>query len=227
MTADTKTKSFSGFPKFARQLVAATVWIFAFSKLFVYDFDLALINRYAPPLQRLLPYRFFIIIAFIAFAWLLLGNRKFWLFVAYVLFYPLIIVFWRISKLTVKNWATILVFAPAIESLIKTFKWRFIGGSLTMLSALAIVIVYQRYVLAFAMAVLFLYLIIHYILRFRIAFRSSTFFADIAKPLGSMWEQTLSTFRKKEAEDAAQLGLGSEDFRKSTLRTCKPYLCLI
>src|SRR3989441_1941001 len=219
MSFTSQTKSVLGGLAFAlREIVALTVWIFVFVKLFVYDVDLFLIDRYAPQFHEILEYRFFLIIGFLAVSWLILGNCRFRTFVAYVLFYPLIVLLWRIPKLTVKNWATAIVFAPAIESLLVTFKWRFIAGSFTMLAALGIVISFQPVILVAGMAILFFYLAAHYVLRFRMAFQPSSVFADVGRIMGEIWSRTLAQF-KKDLGDVAKLGPDSDEFRKKRMQS--------
>jgi len=196
-----------------RELIAATLWIFAFTKLFVYDVDQFFVDRFAPVLYPLLEYRFFLLVAFIAFSWLTLGNRRFRIIVAYVLFYPLVILLWRIPKLAVRNWATAIVFAPAIESFVTTFKVRFIAGSFAMLAALGIATISEQYVLVAAMIVLFLYLCAHYVLRLRVAFQPSIVLADISL-LGDVWKRILSDLKTKETQDTAGLDPSSDEFGK-------------
>jgi hypothetical protein len=200
-------------------VVAAAVWTLAFTKLFIYDVDLFFIDRYAPHLSVILQYRFFIIIAFLGLSWLVLGNRHFRNSVAYVLFYPLVVLLWRIPKLTVRNWATAIVFAPAIESLIVTFKWRFIAGSFMMLAALGIATSSQPTILVFGMAMLFFYLAAHYVLRLRMAFQPSSVFVDIGRTMGRIWGEILSHFKKMALEDAAKLDPTSDEFRKKHMQS--------
>src|SRR6266516_778027 len=214
MSSNSKSKSLSRLGRLARELVAATVWLLAFIKLFVFDIDIILVDHFAPQLHRFLQYRLFIIISGVALSWIILGNRRFRIFVAYVLFYPLILVLWRLPKLAFKNWATAVVFAPALESLITTFKWRFIASSLTMLAALTIVISSQPYILIAAMIILLAYLVAHYMFRFSMAFRSTTFFANLGGTIRTIWEGLLSNFRKTEMQDLAKLDPISDEVRK-------------
>jgi hypothetical protein len=203
----------SKFGKTLRELVAISVWLFAFIKLFIVDIDVILVDHFIPQFRRLLPYRFFVLTSLIAISWLVLGNRRFRIFGAYILLYPLVLIFWRLPKLFVKNWATILVFAPAIQSTIWTFKWRFVAGSLTMLAGLGILLSSNRYVVTISMVILFAYLLFHYVCRLRIAYKSSTFFATLVTIVLKMSDGALSNLKTKDVPELAKLSPDSDEFK--------------
>lgn len=202
-----------------RELFAAAVWLFAFTKLFIYDADVLFV-RWIPWLRYIFQFRFFVILGALAVLWLVLGGRIYRRLIAYVVFYPLTIL-WRIVKLIAKNWATVIVFLPAIQSFVVTFKWRFILGTLAILAALAVMIVSQRHILMFAMFVLFSYLALHYIMRVRTAFQPNSVFGNIGVLVGVMWEQTLTNFRNKELRDEALIDTNSPEFRKKHVENLK------
>jgi hypothetical protein len=192
-----KKTRLKGIAFFVRESFAIAVWLLIFIKVFVYDVDLLLVNR-VPWFQRLYPYKFFLLIGFVAVVWLTLGTKRAWKIIGYITAYPLILLLWRIPKLLFKNWALLLIFAPAIESVIFTLKWRFVFGSFTILAALGVSLFRNRAALIVCMAFLFVYLSIHYILRLRVAFRPTSVFANIAPTIGEMWRHTIKTFKESE-----------------------------
>ncbi len=180
-----------------REIFSLILWLLIVTKIFVYDVDLLLVTR-IPQLRRIYPYKFFLIIAVVATVWLILGGkyaRKMFLFIAA---YPFILL-WRILVILFENWATLLLFAPALESIVLTLKWRFILGSFAILAALGISLFSRPVPLLVAMSVVGLYLIIHYVFRFRGAYRPESIFANIAPKIGLMWENSISTFKNAEA----------------------------
>ena len=197
-----------------REVFAVALWSFLLVKLFVFDIDVFVAQRYAPEIVPLLQSRFFALIGAIAFLWLVLGNDRFRTVVAYVFFYPLVVVGWKIPKWLFKNWAVALTFSPGLIELFRSFKSRFISGSLAVLGALTITVSRNQLLVATAMSVLGLYLIAHYWRRFRIAFRPSTVFADAAGLVRRAWNHALSSVIEKEARAAAVLDPASDAYQQ-------------
>lgn len=168
---------------FVREFLAIEVWLSIFIKVFVYDIDLLFVNK-VPWLKRLYPYKFFLLIRIrrgcVGYAGHQKGSEDYWLY----------------SSLP--NWALLLIFAPAIESVIVTFKRRFILGSFAMLFALALSLTQNRLVVFSCMAFLLVYLLIDYILRLRVAFRPTSVFANIAPTIGDMWRHSIKAFKQNE-----------------------------
>jgi len=164
----------------AREAVSLLVWMFVAVKLFVYDVDLFLITKYAPSLVLLIPFRFFIFIGMIALFWLVLGNQRFVNLVGYILGYPLVVLLWKLPQHLFRNWAIVIAFLPAFYSLGLSLRISFITMTFAVLSCLAIVISAPPFVVIPSMFILLLYLVHHYIKRFRMAFRPSNTFTDIA-----------------------------------------------
>jgi hypothetical protein len=151
---------------YAREALALAIWFSILIKIFVYDIDLLIVNRFSI-LQRLYPYKFFLIIGVTAAVWLFFGTKRTWKTIGYIAVYPFGPLPWRIIKLIVKNWAVLFVFLPAIENVVLTMKWRFILASFTALAALTMCLSHKSAVVIFGMSVLFFYLAYHYILRLR------------------------------------------------------------
>jgi hypothetical protein len=183
-----------------REVVSLTFWLFIFTKIFVYDVDLLIIRKITW-LQRLYPYKFFLIIAVVACVWLVFGGKYARKTILYLAAYPFILI-WRIIKIGFKNWAILVLFAPALESIVLTLKWRFILSSFALLAALGISLFTSRLALAVCMILLGLYLLLHFTLRLRMAYRPDSIFANMAPVIGAMWEQSVQTF--KDAETAEQ-----------------------
>jgi hypothetical protein len=112
---ETKTKKSRNISFYVREFVAASFWLFLFIKAFVYDLDLFIIRGF-PVLEPLYPYKFFFFLGLLSVAWVVLRTKRFLKTIGYVLVYPLVLLLWRIPKLLFKNWALLVIFAPAIES---------------------------------------------------------------------------------------------------------------
>ena len=205
---------------YVREFVAAGFWLFLFIKAFVYDLDL-LVTRRLPVLEPLYPYKFFFFLGLLSVAWVVLRTKRFLKTIGYVLVYPLVLLLWRVPKLLFKNWALLVIFAPAIESVLFTLKWRFTFGSLALLAALGIVLMNERGFLIVFMSVLMLYLFVHYVLRIRVAFRPTAVFADVAKVVTSMWRESVKIYKRKDYEAHSGSGPQGAEYEKKRVENLK------
>src|SRR5258706_13651479 len=181
-----------------REIVALAIWLLIITKLFVYDVDLLLVQRVGW-LRRFYPYKFFFIIAVVAAVWLVLGGKYARRIILFVAAYPIVLL-WRLIVILFKNWATLLLFAPALESMVRTFKWRFILSSFAILAALGIALLIRPIALMICMGIVGTYLVSHYVFRLRGAYRQESIFASVAPTIGLLWETTIKTFRDAEAK---------------------------
>lgn len=118
----------------AREATAALIWGFSLIKIFIYDFDIYLFKHFAPDWEWILHFKLLILLLIISLAWLLSRQRPFLSFMAYVVFYPLIIIFWRLPKLIFRNWSLVLVFSPIIYNSFKGFRLTFAFYTLALVS---------------------------------------------------------------------------------------------
>jgi hypothetical protein len=217
---ETKKKGRRKISFFVREFVASAFWIFLFIKAFVYDVDLLIIRSLAV-LGPLYPYKFFFFLGLLAVAWIVLRTKRFLKTIGYVLVYPLVVLLWRIPKLLFRNWALLVVFAPAIESVLFTVKWRFTFGSLAILAGLGILLTNQREFLIVLMGVLMLYLFVHYVLRIRVAFRPTAVFADVTKVVTSMWRHSVTIYKRKDYQAHTGAGPQGAEYEKKRVENLK------
>ena len=217
---ETKKKESRKISFYLREFLAAAFWLFLFIKAFVYDLDLVIIRRLSV-LEPLYPYKFFFFLGLLSVAWVVLRTKRFLKTIGYVLVYPLVLLLWRVPKLLFKNWALLVIFAPAIESVLFTLKWRFTFGSLALLAALGIVLMNERGFLVVFMSVLMLYLFVHYVLRIRVAFRPTAVFADVAKVVTSMWRESVKIYKRKDYEAHSGSGPQGVEYEKKRVENLK------
>jgi len=182
-------------------------------KILAYDIEDEII-RHFPWMNPLFRFRFFIIVALVAVALLLLNRKGFRHTILFIAFYPLVLFGWRVPKLLWRNWAITLIFLPTIVAFASTIKRRFIVAAVAILSAFTIVIASQRYLIGTAMALLLAFLIIHYVDRFRFAYGGSEILRDLADKFASGQQKDFDAFRNKEMKEANSLDRDSDEFRK-------------
>lgn len=178
LIADTKSKLYlPPLAWWAREVVALAFWTYVGLKAFVFDVDLTVAQAIGPVAEAALRFRGLVLLVVIALAWLVLGSRRFWMFVGYVVTYPFVVVLWKVPKLVFRNWALAVAFIPAIHSVARTFRRSFILSVGVILAATCIQLSDTRAVLIGAMVYLGGYLVFHYARRFQSAFQRSTVFA--------------------------------------------------
>jgi hypothetical protein len=105
-------------------LIGILIWAFAFTKLFVFDFDLFLLEYYAVDYLWILNYRFIILLIFIVMSWLWMGNQKFIKFILFTLFYPFILLLWTIpiGLILRRKWFLVFTYISGFISTVSSFK---------------------------------------------------------------------------------------------------------
>ncbi len=78
--------------------IAVLLWTYALLKLFVFDVDVYLGKALLPTSVNIANYRYFAFIALALVLFLALGKRKFFLLIAKVIFFPLILVHRQANK---------------------------------------------------------------------------------------------------------------------------------
>ena len=122
--------------KAVREIIAISVWVFGAVKLFVFDIDIFLIQRFFPNYAWVINYKFFILITLLSIIWLTTKNKQILLWSLFIIFYPIIFIFWRIPVFLFKRQSWNLVFA-VIDSIIlffKSFKRVFVTTSFYLLT---------------------------------------------------------------------------------------------
>ncbi len=200
-----------------RECAAFGLWLFILIKVLVYDVDILFVGILPPQANTFLKYKFFVILGVIALLWLTMGNRRFFSTVAYVLYYPIVVLFWQIPKLIFKNWVLLLVFAPAIHSLITNFRMNFILSVGALLSALIILLSNSPPYLIAAMTFLAFYLCRHCVKKIRMAFQPGSIFANIADIIRQFWEELQKTTLANQVQVEAKLDPTSDAYKQKTL----------
>lgn len=196
--------------RWVREIIALTIWCVAFAELFVFDIGSYLSAR-VPGLESALQFRFLILLGTISILWFVLGNRHFMLFVGYIVAYPFVVVCWIIPRFLFHNWAVVIAFSPAVHSVVTTFRASFILFSAALISTFAICLASNSAPVVAGMGFLAVYLVVHFVRRFRVAFSPSTVFADVSLIIRQVWSYTKETTMAKRPEGLDQ---GSPEYKQ-------------
>jgi len=210
-------RGFSRLSWWARECIAAALWLFIALKVLVYDVDVAIAKALPPQADMLLKYKIFVILGSTATLWLLLGNRRFLRGVAYIFFYPLVLILWKIPKLLFKNWVVLLVFSPAIHSMVTGFRMNFILASFSVLAGLIVAASTESVSLIAAMTFLALYYCRHVFRKFRMAFQPASVFANLAEAIRKFWNLYKDKTLPDQVRVESLLDPTSDAYRAKTL----------
>jgi len=155
------------------RIISAICWLFALTKLFFFDFDVFLLQRYAP--------RFLWVVQF-KIVWLMLGvaifalfaKRLFWRLL-YILLFPIILIVWIIPHLLwkQKSWVLVIAIANTIISAFTNWRYQALSRSLYFLGVMGIVFTGNNIVLWISLTSLLITLVAEYAYRFIQVFRRS------------------------------------------------------
>lgn len=203
-------KSIGTVLKVVRELLSIFIWLGMFSEIFIADIGDYLVSSY-PQLKFAFDYSLLLLLASIAVFWLCLGNKLFSRTFGYILFYPFILLLWKIPKLLFKNWAVVIAFSPAIYHSLKAFKPNFIIAVAVIISAFLICLApLDYYIVPVCMGLITLYLTRHFIHRFKSAYSSSSIFTVIRDEVENVWEYHKDSIAKKNPGGDPS----SEEYRK-------------
>lgn len=159
------------------EAAAVLFWIYVICKLFIFDVDRYLIIRVDPRLIWIADYRFFILIG--AAAILLLVSKKYFLITAlYIVFYPLILICWRIPYAIFKkgNWILAFALMNAIITTFKSLRVKFVMTAVFLIAMLFIIEFSNPALLAISVFGLLVVLIISYVRMAMFVFQPSSIF---------------------------------------------------
>ena len=159
--------------KIVREIIAAVFWLYVLVKLFIFDIDIVLVNKFLPGYAWFLSFKFFIFIGVITIIWLITKNKYMLSWSLYALFYPLIVLFWKIPFFVFKqrSWVFAFAFINAVISFFKSIKYNFVTSVIFLISLAVIFSFSNEKLLWTAAATLLVLLLITYVHRFILVFK--------------------------------------------------------
>lgn len=158
-----------------REISAIAIWFYVVVKLFIFDIDAYLVSHLAPGWQWLLNLRLFAIVSVLAILWLTLGHKRFILFISFIVFYPFIVLFWKVPKLIWRRWDAFIVLLPTIYITVISMRSTFVMHTAAAVSTVVIVLSRKPVYIIPSMLVLGGFLVIYLYRAFRRAHSSGVF----------------------------------------------------
>jgi hypothetical protein len=188
-------------------ITGSLVWVYVFLKLFVFDVDRALMEHLAPNAIAILNYRFFFLLAIIACV--VLFAKKYWLPLSYILFFPLVILLWKVPRLVYKtrSWLVLFAVINVIASFVEDFKFNFLAKTVAIFCILGILLSHSAIILIPASLALLAVLLSSYYRVIRSSFVASRFIDMQEKAITRMSEWEPVTSQMRIADDLRQPGV--------------------
>jgi len=164
--------------KITREIVAIGFWFYVFVKLFILDIDQLVVNRFAPEYAWILNLKFFILIGIIAAVWLFTKNKHVLVWFLYIVFYPVIVLFWKVPYFIFKqkSWVLAVALLNSVISFFKSLKFNFIAIAFFLISVVVILIFSSPVLLWLSILSILTILLIIYVHQFSLVFRPSSIF---------------------------------------------------
>jgi hypothetical protein len=199
VTENTNVKDKVKLPMINRfiQLFSYLFWIFVILKLFFFDLDVHLFNKYLPKYVGILNYKFVIGISFFAITFLIVRKKVVFLWTIYVIFFPFILFFWKIPYFIFKqkSWVLAIATINSVIAFFVSFKQAIIASAIFTTSAVLICNTTNPYILYSSALVILITLFLTYFYRFVLIFKSSKvnkFYMDfLSKPSQKNFSQQL------------------------------------
>jgi hypothetical protein len=132
-------------------VIGLAFWTYAFFKLFVVDLDDAAVQRFAPWAVRFMGFRFLLwVLVLVVIA--MIFKRKYILHIAYVLFFPLIVVVWKLPYLVYRrrSWTLALLILNVIVNGFRQARYQIISKGLALFATVTILATHAKVPLVIA-----------------------------------------------------------------------------
>jgi hypothetical protein len=172
-----------------REAFAITLWSWSAVKLFVFDLDIYLLQRFAPSYLWLLRYKLLIVLALISLVWLLLRQKSYYEFLLYIMAYPAVL-FWKGLKLLYRHWPLLIAFAPPLYLFFQRARATFALYSLATICAVVLLITRSEAVTLATITLLLVFLAVHFARRLREALGANAF-RELARVTRSLESRVL------------------------------------
>ncbi|QXE01920.1 hypothetical protein [Terribacillus sp. DMT04] len=150
-------------------------WCFIILKLFFFDIDVYLFNKFLPEYVNILNYKFVIGISLFALVLAIVRRRVVLLWTIYILLFPFIVVFWKVPYFIFKqkSWVLAVAVINSVIAFIVSIKYAIIFLAIFILSTVIIFNASNIYILYSSTFVILVALILIVLNRYIMIFKTS------------------------------------------------------
>jgi hypothetical protein len=144
-------------------LMGSVVWVYALVKLAIIDIDRILLEAAVPGSAWILDYRALLFLLAVCLTSIFLWRWLALAAIGYVLFFPLVIVFWKVPALIIRRklyrgWLMWMVVFNGLVNFVRNLRYYLVSKSLLIIVVLGILFMSNKYVLIFSAIILLLLL---------------------------------------------------------------------
>jgi hypothetical protein len=188
-------------------VVAVLIWTYFFFKLFVVDIDRIALQRLAPWSVSLLGFRFLVWIGILV---ALVGFFKHvaWLYLAYIAFFPFIVIFWKIPRLVYRrgSWIFFVGIVNAAADVVQSLRYSVVSKGLALIAAVLALTLHVEWIVFLCSTYLLLLLMWSYWRTLRASFQRSRFLTMQDQAINSImdsdvvktWSQLAPEFKRDD-----------------------------
>ena len=117
---------------FVTEVVAIVVWLYVLIELFVFDIDQVFRSSLPPSYSWIIDFKFVLIFAAAALIATFARRWRSWSKLTYIALYPLIVVFWRVPFLILRqrSWPLAIAFINAVASFFGSIRYNLLVGAI-------------------------------------------------------------------------------------------------
>jgi hypothetical protein len=178
-----------------RELFSISFWTYALIKLFIFDLDIYVIDHLLPAYQWIIYYKIIILLGALAIFGLFTRKATAVGFALYIIFYPFIVLFYRLPCTIYKrgNWIVILYLLNSVVLFFRSFRYKLVSSCLYATSYLLILLCDAKYILYPSIVTLLVLIVISLIRRFVSAFKSDNLFKFYKRGLDAVQRRIAET----------------------------------
>lgn len=156
-------------------IISFIIWFYIILNFFIIDLEIIIINYLVEDVSFFFYFRIIFTLLFLIFLFTILNKKSAISFLLYTIFFPIIILFWRLPKYIYLNekWNLIFILFSFIFQLFSSFRLKLFLLFFFIISVLTIVFSDNHYLLSLSIILLILLVLIIYIRKFHSLFKSS------------------------------------------------------
>ena len=180
---------------FVTEVVAIVVWLYVLIELFVFDIDQVFRSSLPPSYSWIVDFKFVLIFAAAALIATFARRWRSWSKLTYIALYPLIVVFWRVPFLILRqrSWPLAIAFINAVASFFGSIRYNLLVGAIFLASASIVLFSKNNALIWVSITALFLLITLAYGRRLISVFKRPQVFKIYEKFAGLMPKIRTST----------------------------------
>jgi hypothetical protein len=176
--------------RIVRDGLCYVAWTYIVLKLFIFDIDRYVVSKVQPGGVSLAQFRFFLLVSVVAA--LALATKKYLIILAYLVFFPIVVLLWKIPRAIwrTRSWIVALSAANVVATFFSNLRFNLVTKSALILAAFGIGVTTFRPIVALSATIVALMLALAYYRAVKTAFLPSQFLKFQKKLIDDLVDST-------------------------------------